>query len=78
MPEYEYTIIMKNLIPGMDLPPLGDEEFADQLAKTLHETLQECLRINDNLQGGGWEVLSHSMTSIDRHIPVTFLLRRPK
>ena len=78
MAEYEYTIIMRNLTPGKALPQVGDEEFADQLAQTLHKTLQDCLRINEQMQGGGWEVLSHSMTSIDRHIPVTFLLRRPK
>jgi len=60
-------------------PGLADattDEVSQMLTTGLYQIVQEVEKSLPSLPPGGWRVLSHNLTRIDRHLILTFLISR--
>ena len=51
-------------------------EVDNAVLKLLNEILQKTSKGIETFKGGGWDIVSHEITRIERHLVVSFLLRR--
>ena len=82
--KYEYSMIVTT---GQLNPGAADataEELSQSVAPQLGSLVQKVGKNLANFPGnapankqGGWEIVSHDITRIDRHLLTTFLIRRP-
>ena len=72
---YEYSFIVNTLTIKPGMADQTSNEVSQELGKAL---LSFALPLKQaaNIPPGGWDVISHDVTRIDRHLVVTFLLRR--
>ena len=76
---YEYAIMSETV----NVKP---EVMVTETKKVLLDNLgTDLIRVMDivhkslrTYEGGGWEILSHDLTKLDRHLVVSFLIRRQK
>ena len=75
--EYEYAFVadVMELKPG--LREATSEELGKNLTVALAQSGQKFATTTRTLEGGGWETISHSLTSIDKHLVLTVHMRRP-
>jgi hypothetical protein len=73
---YEYNFI----VATADMTPAIADLTADELSLAMTATLNKMARSLSQsitvLPGDGWEAMSHDILRIDRHLVVTFLIRR--
>ena len=78
MAAYEYSIVVQDITIK---PGIGDStgsEVSEDLSRALMKPLQAVNKTVDTYQGGGWEIVSHQLTRLDRHLALSFLIRRGK
>ncbi|MEX2226772.1 MAG: hypothetical protein WEB52_10030 [Dehalococcoidia bacterium] len=69
---HNYTMMIKT----QPMPsPSGD--LAKSLAMGVPVVLGEVTAFLDGLDGGGWEIVSHSQSVVQDQIATTFLAKRP-
>ena len=76
--EYEYTFLVETVAITPGIADLSPDEFSQELATGLGHLGQSMTKSIPTLPKGGWEIVSHSVTRIDRHLTATFLIRRPR
>ena len=76
MEEYDYGMMFQ----GMTLTPGIADATSGEVAKGLTmgsgKLMQGIGNALKTLNGGGWEIVSHSFLRIDRHLIVSFVIRR--
>lgn len=75
MAECSFMVQTLQLQPG--LADATGNEVSEGLASQLQELVQTVNKSSKSFLGGGWEIASHDLTRIDRHLIVSFLLSRP-
>jgi len=74
MAEYGMIVTTGELTVG--IADASADEVSQSLTVVLTEMLQKTSKGIETLQGGGWSIVSHEITRIDRHLVVSFLLCR--
>ncbi len=76
-PEYEYDTLVytTELKPG--LADVSCDEISDVIANAFGRAVESVSKHLPKLGEGGWQLVSHSATRLDRWLVTTFLLRRP-
>ena len=74
--EYATMVQTAELKPG--LADFTSDEVGQNIAVGLSQVLQKASKGLQTLQGGGWEILSHDLTRIDRHLVVSLLICRDR
>ncbi len=74
MTEYGIVVTTGELKVGM--ADATANEVSQSVTVVLNQMLQNAQKASETFQGGGWDILSHEVTRIDRHLVVSFLLRR--
>jgi len=68
------------MVQTMEIKPDMEDATADGLGQTMAMSLgqmaQKASKGLTTIQGGNWEIVSHDMTRLGRHLIVTFLIRR--
>ena len=76
MANYDYGMMFQ----GMTLKPGIADQTTDEVAKAMTMASGKLVkRISqgvNTLDGGGWEVVSHALLRIDRHLLVSSMIRR--
>ena len=72
--EYGFMVQTAEIRPG--LADSSSDEVAQGLAVVLNPLSQKISKALPRLSPGDWEIISHDITRIDRHLIVTFLLCR--
>lgn len=80
--KHEYAVVADSslIVPGPG--DLTSDEVAKETTAALWKVLDTVNQSLDTMPGqgdgppGGWEIVSHTVTRIDRHLVFTFLLRR--
>ena len=77
LPEYEYDTLVHTteLKPG--LADVSCDEISDAIANAFGRGVELVSKHLPKLGEGGWQLVSHSATRLDRWLVTTFLLRRP-
>jgi hypothetical protein len=55
----------------------GERGVAAGITKELGKALFDLQKVNQVVRGGHWEIVSHSLLSLENRLVVSFLLRRP-
>jgi hypothetical protein len=76
--EYEYSIGFQTLEMRPGLADASAAEVNDALSREVGNTVRDLAEALPTLVGGGWEIISHGITSLDGRLVVSFLTRRPK
>jgi hypothetical protein len=72
----EYGFIVKTVEIRPGLADATSNEVSQMLSSGLGPLAQDISKSLLNLPPGGWRVLSHNLTRIDRHLILTFLICR--
>jgi len=72
--EYAFLVTTLTLTPG--LADATSAEVSKGLGTALGPFGEQLAKSVPSFQGGGFEIVSHDLTRIDRHLVVTLLLRR--
>lgn len=72
----EYTVIVTNLNNMPDIEHSTKEEISPGLTSALGGALTEITKVMGQIDGGGWEIISHNLVKVGHHWAVSFLLRR--
>jgi hypothetical protein len=54
------------------------DEISRELTMRVGNVTNTVSEATRQLEGGDWEIISHDITRIDRHLAISYLLRRPK
>lgn len=76
---YEYGLISE--VADVKLEKLTTaikDEFVQNLQVALAGVIFRVTERMKTFQGGGWEIMSHQLTSLDRYLVVSFLIRCQK
>lgn len=79
MPKFEYGIIVKTIQITHELADMNGDEVSQSLLQAFGPAvlnLQSAVEHGVGLPGG--QVVSHTLTRIDRYLIATFLVRRQK
>ena len=76
MPDYEYSFMVQTAELNPGIVDMTTEQVGQGLAVSLMPVVQRASNAIQSLPPGGWEVVSHDLTRIDRHLILSFLLRR--
>lgn len=76
---YEYSLMVKtaDLNPER-LATASKDELSKGIMGALGGAIGELSKGMETFQGGGWEIISHQLTSFEHHLFASFLLRRKK
>ena len=74
----EYCTMVQTITLKPGLADATSNEVSQGIAVGLNNIVQKVTKGMQKLQGGGWEMVSHQLTRIDRHLVVSFLLYRDK
>ena len=75
-PKYEYGFIVNTLELKIGLADATSEEVSQGMALALSDLAKSLSKAVQTAPQGPWEIVSHDLTRIDRHLIVTFLSRR--
>jgi hypothetical protein len=68
------------MVQTMEIKPDMEDATADGLGQMMAmgfgQMAQKAAKGLTTLQGGNWEIMSHDVTRLGRHLIVSFLLRR--
>ncbi|MBA7507857.1 hypothetical protein ES706_06586 [subsurface metagenome] len=67
----EYSIVIRPFELKPDISELTGDQVAKDVTMGLAALLQDVTKAMP-----GWEIIGHQLTRIDRHLVVSFLLRR--
>lgn len=73
---FEYGFIVKTVEIRAGLADATSNEVSRMLSIGLVPLARDISNSLPNLPPGGWKVLSHDLTRIDRHLILTFLICR--
>jgi hypothetical protein len=59
-----------------EMADVGANEISQAITMKLQPFIQAATHGLGNIQGGGWRILSHSLTRVDRHLVLTLLIER--
>jgi len=76
MAQYEYGMMVETGALRADFWDASSEQVSAGLAQSLGKIADKVGKALPKFQGGGWEVISHNLTRIKRHLIVTFMIRR--
>ena len=76
--EHELGMMVAGLEIAPDILAQATDVVTDQMQQGLAVILETTQSELPSYQGGGWEIVSHTLTRLDSHLIVTFLLRRPR
>lgn len=76
--QFEYGMMVETgeLKPGMADATAG--EVSRSLTLGLGNIVQKASKGLETLEGGGWVIVSHDLTRIERHLVLSLLVRRDK
>ena len=77
MKKYEYSMFVKPIVLTPGIGDATSDEVARDLSQVFARLIQDttkALELPDFREG--WEIISHDVTRLDRHVVITFLLRR--
>jgi hypothetical protein len=72
----EYGMMVQTLDIKPDMADLTAGEFSQNLTGSLGQLLHNAISGLKNFQQGDWEIVSHSLTRVDRHLVLSLLIRR--
>jgi len=76
---YEYSVMVKTAdLKPEALATATKDELSKGIGGALGEAISELSKGMDTFQGGGWEIISHQLTTFEHHLFASFLLRRQK
>jgi hypothetical protein len=77
---YEYSLMVKatELTSEALAAATGHDNVGQTVLAALGNAVNEVSRGVESFQGGGWEIISHQLTTFDRYFITSFLLRRQK
>jgi hypothetical protein len=74
----EYGFIVQTI----EIKPEADDADSNEVGKSMaigmNQFVQKAARSLPNLRGGGWEIASHSLTRVGKHMIISLLIRREK
>jgi len=74
MSEYSMMVQTAELKPG--IADMTTNEVSQSLSQAFGQAVSKAAQGANTVAGGGWEILSHEITRLDRHLVVSFLLKR--
>ncbi len=75
MAEHRLMLFAMKLLP--DVLEASSNEIGRGLTLSLGRILDaDISKRLDSLEGGGWEIVSHNLTTMDQHLIFSFLIRR--
>jgi len=72
----EYAVLATTGELKVGMADASANEVSQSVTVVLNQIVQKAAKGMEKLQGGGWDIVSHEVTRIDRHLVVSFLLRR--
>jgi hypothetical protein len=72
----EYGMMVHTLDIKPDMADLTASEFSQNLTGGLGQILHNVMEGLKKFQQGEWEIVSHSLTRVDRHLVLSLLIRR--
>ena len=75
---YEFNFMVAPVELKPEMADMDSREIAQAVGRTLGQVGRTVAGGIDSLPPGGWEIVSHDLLRIDRHLLVTFLIRRPR
>ena len=74
---YEYAIMSETVnVKPEALVAESKKELLNSLGIALVRVMDIVHKSLKTYEGGGWEIMSHQLTSLDRYLVVSFLIRR--
>jgi len=73
---YDYGFLVQTAALNVDLADLTSDEVASSLSPLLGQLGERISRAIRAYPNGPWEIVSHDITRLERHVVVTFLIRR--
>jgi hypothetical protein len=59
-------------------PDATGDDMNKYISLGVNRIFRDVAEGTQQVEGGGWEILSHSLTKLDNHLVVSFLLSRGK
>ncbi|HUJ76943.1 MAG TPA: hypothetical protein VL359_18910 [bacterium] len=72
----EYGLMTQIIEVTPELADASASEMGQALTMKLNPLVQAASRGLGSLEGGGWSMVSHSLTRVDRHLVLTILIKR--
>ena len=72
----KYGIMVQTMKIKPNMADATPNEVSQALTVGLNQTVQKASKGLDTLEGGGWEIVSHALTRINRHLVLSFLICR--
>ena len=76
--DYDFNFITSSIQLQPGFADLSSEEASQALVLPLRNMANLLSKGVADAPGGNWEVVSHDILRIDRHLVASFLIRRPK
>ena len=76
MAKYEYSVMVQPIELKAGAADATGDELTVSLGNTMLPLVGKLGEYAEKLPPGGWELVSHDLTRIDRHLLLSFLLRR--
>ena len=72
----EYMILVHTVELSPAIEDATADEITDHFTLPLTDIAHEVTQYAETIGGGGWEVVSHTLTKLHSHLLLTFLLCR--
>ena len=72
----EYCTMVRTLEIKAGMADATADEVTNDLTVSLAQAVHAASTGTQTLEGGGWEIVSHNLARVDRHLIVSFLLCR--
>ena len=76
MADYDYGMMFQGMTLSPGIADMTTDEVAREMTMASGKLVKSISQGLKTLQGGRWEVISHSLLRIDRHLLVSFAIRR--
>ena len=74
---YEYSTINGSVEFPNTFKSLSNDKIGTRITSEFGKMLSEFPLESQKLNGGGWEIVSHSLCLLENHLVISLLLRRP-
>lgn len=74
----EYGIMVQALGIKPDMLDATPEQIGQSFTAGLGRMVEKASKGVDSFDGGGWTIVSHALTKLDRHLIISFLLHRER
>jgi hypothetical protein len=72
----EYRIMVQALGIKPDMLDATPEQIGQSFTAGMGRMVEKAAKELDSFEGGGWTIVSHALTKLDRYLIVSLLLRR--